>query len=465
MSDVPESVLEIAALVRSKERSVVEVTQDALSRIDALNPPLNAFVALDHPAALARAEALDCRIAEGQDPGPLAGVPLGVKDLEDAAGFRTTFGDPAYAEAQPAKRDSLLVERLVTAGAIVVGKTNTPAYGSRPETENLIFGPTRNPWALDRSPGGSSGGSAAAIAAGMVALGTGSDGGGSLRIPSACTNIAGFKPTYGVVPHADSRPPGWGHLSTRGVMARTFLEIGRALDVATGFSTRDLGSVLIAGSFESAALAANVKGMKIAWSPTLGFADISSEMISVCAAAVQHLEGLGAHVELVEHVFDSDPVMEWLPRAALGALRDLRRAPGPMEERLDPTSRLIYQVGESMGLEDIFRYEEGAWAASAKLADLWDDFDLLACPLTITVPPRVGEPSVAGPGWPALGPVFNLVEAPASSVPAGFIDTSDGPIPVGVQLVGPRLADLRVFQASSALATAVGEINKRPPGY
>ena len=200
---------ELAALVRARELSPVTLMERSLARIAALNPALNAFVAIDADAALREARALETRLARGEPAGPLAGLPLGVKDLENAAGFVTTKGSRLYRDNR-ADFDDAAVARLKAAGAIVVGKTNTPEFGHVPFTDNDLFGPTRNPWNRERTPGGSSGGSAAALAAGMVPLATATDGGGSIRIPACYTGLYGLKPSHGRVPIAPRPlPPGW----------------------------------------------------------------------------------------------------------------------------------------------------------------------------------------------------------------------------------------------------------------
>src|SRR5579862_1303037 len=197
-----------------------EVVSHALARIEAQNADLNAFVAVDGDAALEAADAVDAKVRAGRDPGPLAGIPIGVKDLEDARGFVTTKGSAVFADHAPATQDSVLVQRLKAAGCVVVGKTNTPELGWKADTDNVIFGATRNPWNLDHSPGGSSGGSAAALAAGLVPLATGSDGGGSIRIPSSCCGMSGVKASLGRVPSGGHPDRSWHDLSTAGPMAR-----------------------------------------------------------------------------------------------------------------------------------------------------------------------------------------------------------------------------------------------------
>lgn len=458
------SLAELVASVRSGERSPVEIVDAALARIEAVDVVVRAFVALDVDGARRQAHALAERIAAGDDPGPLAGVPVGVKDLEDAAGFVTTHGDPARAADPPASRDSVQVARLRAAGAVVIGKTNTPAYGFRAETENRLFGATGNPWAPARSCGGSSGGSAAAVAAAMVPLATGSDGGGSIRIPSAACGLAGFKPTHNVVPSGDDHAPTWGPYSTRGPIARTFADVAMALDVVKGVSARDLMSVEVTGSFTEAVRRASVAGLRVAWSPTLGYAPLTEPVRAACEQAVQVLGRLGARVELVEEVFDGHPVTAWMPRAAYGAFERVREVDGPWEDRFDELTRLFPSLGEHITAKQLVDGEAEAHAAALRLAGLWERFDLLATPGMCTVPPRVGEPSELGPSWAADFTLpFNLVRAPAAVVPVGFVTAEGDEMPVALQLVGPRLADLRVIAAAAALEGSLGVGGRRPP--
>src|SRR5579859_6256302 len=233
----------LAHSVRSKEVSARELTETALDRIERLDPTYNAFVAVDAERALHEADAVDQKIADGHDPGPLAGIPIGVKDLQDAAGYVTTHGSALHADDPPATADSPFVARLRAAGCVVVGKTNTPEFGWMGNTTNALFGPSRNPFDTTRGPGGSSGGAAAALAAGMVPLATGSDGGGSIRIPSACCGLSGMKPSLGRVPGGGPHPPGWPDLSTNGPMARRIADVARALDISVAPDPSDLRSL------------------------------------------------------------------------------------------------------------------------------------------------------------------------------------------------------------------------------
>ena len=290
------SVSALVRSVRSREVSARELTQAALERIDALDGNYNAFVALDGSRALHEADALDAKIASGADPGPLAGIPIGVKDLSNAVGFTTTYGSVLHADDPPATADDPFVARLRAAGCIVVGKTNTPEFGWMGNTTNALFGPSRNPFDPSRGPGGSSGGTAAALAAGMVPLATGSDGGGSIRIPSACCGLSGMKPSLGRVPAGGPNPPGWIDLSTNGPMARTIADVALALDVAVGPDPTDLRSLPRPEASWLAALHDPHVPVRVAYAPTLGYATVDAEVRAACDRAVGVLESLGAEV-------------------------------------------------------------------------------------------------------------------------------------------------------------------------
>jgi|1186.fasta_scaffold07043_3 aspartyl-tRNA(Asn)/glutamyl-tRNA(Gln) amidotransferase subunit A len=459
-----ETVMELAAGVRNGDVSPRDLVDDALGRIEQRDGDLNCFVALDPARARAQADDLEARVRAGDDVGPLAGVPIGVKDLEDAEGFVTTCGDPARKHRPPADRDSVEVARLRAAGAIVLGKTNTPAYGFHAETDNLLFGPTRNPWAPSRTSGGSSGGSAAAVAAGLVSLCTGSDGGGSIRIPSAVCGISGFKPTNGVVPSGDADWPTWGSFSTRGPMARTFAEIAYALDVVAGYSQRDLTSFDLGGSFADAVADASLAGVRIAWSPSLGIATPDAEMVAACERALGRLEEHGARVvETVDAVFSALPVRSWFPRAAAGSWRTATADPMPWDERFLPGAQFVAQYGESVTAQQLLDAEHGAHAASLELAALYERVDVLVTPAAATIAPRIGEPSPYGPGWAGDYTLpFNLVRAPAAVVPCGTLATDDGEtLPVALQLAMPRCADLRLMRAVAAAESVFGPLT--PP--
>jgi Asp-tRNA(Asn)/Glu-tRNA(Gln) amidotransferase A subunit family amidase len=453
-----ETVAGLAAQVRAGEVAARELTALALERIEALDGRINAFTAVDGDAAMAAAREIDERIARDEDVGPLAGIPLAVKDLEEAAGFVTTKGSAAFADDPPAVSDSELVTRLKAAGCVVVGKTNTPELGWKADTDNPTFGATRNPLSLDRSPGGSSGGSAAALAAGMVPLATGSDGGGSIRIPSAACGLPGFKPSLGRVPTGGAHAPDWHHLSTRGVMARRLDDIVLALDVVIGPDQSDLRSLPMPEPTWSGALENAHVPMRVAWSPTLGYAHVDAEVLRVCERAVGALADLGAEVVEVDTVFPEDPA--W-PRITLTTAYNLRTlAPfrgTAVWERIDPDlARWVEQAADVSAL-DLVRAEDKGHELNVRLVQLFHDVRLLVTPTVAGQTPVSGGfgtvNGTATPTWVAFTYPFNLTRSPAGTICAGYAE--DG-LPIGLQLVGPQHGDLVVLRAMAALTAELG---------
>ncbi|MGI8794169.1 MAG: amidase [Acidimicrobiales bacterium] len=463
--DFFESTIEgLADAVRNGEVSAEALTQHALERIEALNGQINAFVAVDAEAALEAAADIDERVRAGEDPGPLAGIPIGVKDLEDAAGFRTTKGSPVFADGPLADDDSVLVARLKESGCIVVGKTNTPELGWKGDTENPVFGATRNPWNLDHSPGGSSGGSAAAVASGMVPLATASDGGGSIRIPGALCGLPAFKPSLGRVPSGGGHAPDWHHLSTKGVLARTMVDTTLALDSIIGPDPTDLRVLPMPEPSWQAAIEQPHLPMKVAWSPTLGYADVDAEVLRICEAAVAKLADLGATVVELDGVFDADPVGEWLTLTGAYHARTLAEFRGtPQYERIDSTLRMLAEGGANLDPIDLIKAEDACHDLNLRLVDLFHDVRLLITPTTAAVAPLSGRGGVVNGtetmNWVAFTYPFNMTRSPAGSVTAGFSSTG---LPVGLQLIGPQHGDLVVLRAMAALENAFSEVG-RPP--
>lgn len=449
------SVADLAADVGERRLSAREVTAAALDRVDRIDGELGAFVAVDADSALADAAEIDERIAAGEDVGPLAGVPLAVKDLEDAAGFVTAKGSAAFAGSDPAADDSPLVERLRAAGCVVIGKTNTPELGWKADTVNTVFGATRNPWSLDRSAGGSSGGSAAALAAGLVPLATGSDGGGSIRIPAAVTGLTGFKPSLGRVPSGGAAPPDWQLLSTRGPMTRRARDLALALDVVVGPDPTDLSSLPLPDASWSRSLADLHPPRKVAWSPTLGYAQADREVLAVCEAAVRRLEALGTEVIEVDTVFDTDPVTDWLTLTAVYCLRVLEPFRGEDEvwAAIDPGLAAVVEWARTT--VTAVRFVDAADAChrlNLALVDLFHRAPLLLTPVVAGQTPPVGEPGtidgVPDVNWVRYTYPFNMTRSPAGTVCAGF--TPDG-MPVGLQVVGPQHGDVAVLRALTLL--------------
>ena len=452
-----ESLERLAEAVRAGQLSAVELTEHALGRIDALDGRLGAFVAVDGERALAEAAAIDARRAEGDELGPLAGIPIGVKDLEDAEGFVTTFGSALHVEDPPARRDSILVRRLREAGCVVVGKTNTPEHGYKGDTTNLVFPPSRNPWNLVHSPGGSSGGSAAAVAAGLVPLATGSDGGGSLRIPSSCCGLSGMKPSHGRIPVGGPEPPGWHDLSTKGLITRHVSDLAYGLDAVIGPDPSDLRSLpLTEVCWRDAVLEPRLPAA-VAWSPTLGYAPVDSEVLAICERAVEAFEAVGATVTEIEHVFNEDPVRTWMTLVSTYAWRSL--APFHASDawaKLDPGLAELAEAGQQHSGADLVRAEDDCHRMNVRLVSLFRQHRILVTPTLATPPPLSGEfGQVDGEeqeNWVRFTYPFNCTRSPAATVCAGF--TSSG-LPVGLQLVGPQHGDQVVLRAAAAVEAAL----------
>ncbi|HKE77028.1 MAG TPA: amidase family protein [Acidimicrobiales bacterium] len=453
------TVAELAAQVGGGEVSARELAQAALDRIDRYDGELGAFVAVDGEAALAEAAVLDERIAAGDDVGPLAGVPLAVKDLEDAAGFVTTMGSAAFAGREPAAGDSPLVERLRAAGCIVVGKTNTPELGWKADTTNETFGSTRNPWSPARSPGGSSGGSAAAVAAGLVPLATGSDGGGSIRIPSAVNGLSGLKSSMGRVPVGGREAPGWPLLSTKGPMARRIRDVALALDVVVGPEATDLASLPIPEASWSRSLAEVNPPRRVAWAPTLGYARLDPEVLAVCEAAVNRLADLGTEVIEVETVFPDDPLDDWLTLVAVFCQRELE----PFRDSdvwgsIDPGLLALMEWAKaSVTATRVVDAVDACHRLNLALVDLFHRTSLLMTPTVAGQAPAAGEMMGRIDGeedanWVQMTYGFNMTRSPAGTVCAGF--TGDG-MPVGLQVIGPQHADVAVLRLLAVLEDAL----------
>jgi Asp-tRNA(Asn)/Glu-tRNA(Gln) amidotransferase A subunit family amidase len=455
-----DSLQTLAGAVRAKEVSARELTDLALSRIETLNPGLNAFVAVDPERARREAAAVDQIVAAGGDPGPLAGIPIGVKDLDDAAGYRTTHGSPLLADAPVAGADSPFVARLRAAGCVVVGKTNTSEFGWSANTTNALFGPTRNPYAPDHSPGGSSGGTAAAVAAGLVPLATGSDGGGSIRIPSSCCGLSGMKPSLGRIPAGGHEPPGWLDLSTKGPMARRMADVVTALAAVIGPEPTDLRSLPRPEAPWPSVLDDPHVPTKVAWCPTLGYAEVDEEVLAVCERAVSQFEALGAEVVVLDDLFERDPVDHWLRIVAVCTARTV--APlrdHPDWERVDPILRAVVDGSRSEPATGLVEAMDECHRLNLRLVELFHDVRLLVCPTVAGVPPALdldGSGVINGeidPNWVKLTYPFNLTRSPAATVTAGC---SAGGLPIGLQIIGPQHADLVVLRSAAALEQALG---------
>ncbi len=450
-------VTELAAQVRTGKLSARELTEASLARIEALDPQLNAFVTVADEQALADADAIDERIAAGQSVGRLAGIPLAVKDLEDAAGMPTRYGSLLSSD-DPAEGDSVLVSRLRAAGCIVVGKTTTPEYGHKGVTESPLSGSTANPWDLERSPGGSSGGSAAALASGMVPLATGSDGGGSIRIPSALCGLSGIKTTQGRVPNGGPTPPGSGLLSVKGPMARLIDDVAYALDVCLGPHPTDPFSLPWTGVSLYEGLDQVYLPPSIGWSPTMGFATVDDEVAAVCQAAMDRLSSAGTNVVTIDSIWDEDPVMPWLTMWTTSRVRTQGHlADSPDYEKVDESMRQQIEWGNGVSGADMARSIDAIHTLNLDLDAAFEQAPLLVTPTCAGQTPMRGHDGTINgeeaPGWVGFTYGLNMTRNPAGTVNVGF--TEDG-MPVGLQVIGRQLQDMAVLQMLKTLEVLFG---------
>lgn len=459
------TVVDLARRVREREVSARELTSEALDRIEALDPTIGAFTSVDADLALADAAEVDDRIAAGEDPGPLAGVPIGVKDLEDAAGFVTTHGSALSRGDSPAMVDSVFVGRLRAAGCVVVGKTNTPEMGCKGDTTNGIGPPTVNPWDVRRSAGGSSGGSAAAVAAGMVPLATGSDGGGSIRIPAAACGLTGFKPSLGRVPAGGPTAPAWADLSAKGPITLRVRDAAAALDATVGPDPTDLRSLPRPRVPWLPQLDEIHPPLRVAWSPTLGYAPVDPGVAAVCRAAVERLDGTGCDVVEVPTVFPTDPVEAWLVLTSVSHLRTFGDLRGTDEwELLDPAIRFgIELAADRTSAVDVVEAQDTCHELNQTLATLFQSSTVLLSPV---IAGRLPEPGGMGtidgepdPNWVRFTYPFNLTRSPAGTV---FVGCTDDGLPVGLQVVGSLHADAAVLRALAHLEQVVGSDERAP---
>jgi amidase len=456
---------DLAAAIRRRELSAREVVAWHLDRIEDVNPRINAIVSLAPEAALAAAEAADRRAGAGEPVGPLHGLPIAIKDLEDTAGMRTTYGCAAFAEHVP-DADSLLVKRLRAAGAIVIGKTNTPEFGVGSHTFNAVFGATRNPWALDRSAGGSSGGAGAALAAGLVPIADGSDHGGSIRNPASFNNVVGLRPTPGLVPDSGTSDV-WDTASVVGPLART---VGDLALMLTAISAPDSHSPLSHGDPAAFAgeLGGELSGLRVAWCPDLGGLPIEPAVLGVLDGARDRLTALGAEVEDVAlDLSGADEAFETL--RALAFARTFGTSLGVLREVAKET--LVWNVERGLALDapEIARAIAARSEVFSRVADLMQRFDVLAAPAAQVVPFAVEQeyPSeVAGVpmphylGWMRACSRITVSSHPVAALPAGFTD--DG-LPVGLQFVGSYRGDRRLLEHAAAWEAAAGLTERHPP--
>lgn len=451
------SATQIREAVGARDISPVEVVDAVLERIALVNPGINAFCTLTADGAREQARQAEAAVTGGRELGPLHGVPVSIKDLVFTKGVRTTGGSLIFADFVP-DQDAICVERLKAAGAIVLGKTNTPEFGYVAVTDNRIFGPTRNPWDLERTSGGSSGGAASAVAAGLGPLAIGSDGGGSIRIPGSFCGVFGLKPSYGRAPGCPGFPHLWEGLSVTGPITRTVADAALMMEVIAGRDDRDYFSLPDEGLSYVPLLEQGIEGLRVAWSPDLGYAAVDPEVLRVTEAAVRAFADLGCHLEeAAPRAGDPQETFSTVVGASLATF------PGDRiqgwEDRVDRGLVRFMERSRDILATDYLKARLANIDYRDRVQEFFNRYDLLLTP-AVAVPPfqvggygprEIGGSRVGPLGWMPFTFPFNITGQPAASVPCGF--TSDG-LPIGLQIVGGRFDDGLVLRAAAAFERA-----------
>ena len=444
------SATDLLRLYRTRQASPVEATRAVLARIEKLNPKLNCFCLVDAKSALASAKASEARWRKGEPGGLLDGVPVSIKDLLLTKDWPTLRGSRTINPKGPWNDDAPAVARLREHGAVLVGKTTTPEFGWKGVTDNSLTGITRNPWNPQLTPGGSSGGSSAAVAAGMGPLSVGTDGGGSIRIPCAFTGLFGLKPSFGRVPAWPLSP--FGTVAHVGPITRTVTDAALMMNVLALPDARDWFSLPHDPRDYRVGLEDGVKGLRIAYSPDLGYAEVEPEIAALVKKAVRRLADLGAHIEEADPGFENVGPMfttHWFAGAA-----SLLRAFSPEQIKLiDPGLRDVARQGARIRTLDYLAAVQQRGQLGVQMNRFHEKYDLLLTP-TLPLAAFAAGKEVAHllkekrwTDWTPFSYPFNLTQQPAASIPCGL--TKKG-LPVGLHIVGPRYADALVLRAARA---------------
>ena len=457
MADLTQcTAIELLGLYRSGAASPVEATQAVLQRIARLNPLLNAFCLIDEATAMASARQSEARWQAHRRSGAgvlsLDGVPMSIKDLILTQGWPTLRGSKTVNPDQPWQVDAPVTARLREAGAVLLGKTTTPEFGCKGETNSLLTGISRNPWNPARTPGGSSGGASAAVSAGLGPLAIGTDGAGSVRIPAAFCGNVGFKPSFGRVPAYPLSP--FGSVAHLGPHAMTVEDVALLMNTIALPDTRDWTSLPFDGVDYLAGLKGGIKGFRVAYSPTLGYAkNVDPEIAAATAQAAKHLQDLGAVVEEVDPLTE-DPLDISTGLWFAGAYQVWQTLNPAQQALTDPDFKSQAQLGAELDANAIHALTQRRGVLGSHLRQFMQRFDLILTPSTAVTAFKAlpaGHSvmnSAAMLGWTPFSYPFNLSQQPAISLPCGL--TLDG-LPMGVQLVGTMFGDAKLLQAAQAL--------------
>ena len=451
----------LVAEVRAGHAAPSDIAQSTLDDIEALDGSLNCFASLNPDDVMAQASVLDDRLAKGEDLGPLAGLPVSVKDLLVAKGHPTAFGSLTM-QGNVVDMDAPVVERLRAAGAVMLGKTTTSEFGCKAVGDSPLTGVTRNPWDTTKTPGGSSCGAAAVVASGITPVAIGTDGGGSLRIPASLTGLVGFKGHFGRVPaYPAAAVPTLIHI---GPLARRVRDAALMMSVLSGFDERDPFSVAAPKPDFLGACERRLKGLRVAYSPTLGYARPDPQVAQTVEAALGRLEAAGCHIDMVENVFD-DPVEIWKAEFYGGVGTRLKTAMETRRADLDPAVASALEGAYSLSMTDYYEQVFERFQFRDKVRAFFGKYDILATPtlpvaafdVGKNVPP--GHENQDAISWAYYSYPFNLTGQPAMSINAGFNDQG---LPVGLQLVARPLAEETLLSLAAAFEETDPELDRRP---
>lgn len=471
----------LAAEIRRGDRSPVDVVDAFLDRIERVNPEINAYVTVCTESAREAAMEAERAVERGDDLGPLHGVPVAIKDLNRVAGVRTTFGSPAFADHVP-EHDDVVVSRLREAGAIILGKTNTPEFGRKTMTDNPVFGASGNPWDPSRTTGGSSGGSAAAVAAGLAPIALGSDAAGSIRIPSSACGVFGLMPDFGRVPEGPVRSDAFENVlpyTFLGPITRTVSDAALMLEAIAGPDTSDpYGLPTPTDSYPEAADAGlDLADLRIGYSSNFGGFAVSDTVAETIESSLERLSAAGATVEELDVPFEGSweerhDAIEWILQSRyVGLYENLKRDSDvdllTIDEPITPEVRSRIRAGLELDTTTLATARRRRTAVYDAVSEALEDVDVLVTPtlgrtafgLDVENPTVNGDPVHPIHGWTLTWPL-NLSGHPAASLPVGF--DGDG-LPVGMQVIGDRLADREVVAASAAMEEAIPWADAYPP--
>ncbi|HDH03231.1 MAG TPA: amidase [Actinobacteria bacterium] len=459
------SAVDQAAMIRAREVSSVELLESHLTQIERINPVVNAIVSIEIERARSRARVCDQQTSSGVELGLLHGLPTAHKDLVEVAGLTSTHGSPIFVDHVPAT-DDLIAERIKAAGAIAIGKTNVPEFGAGSQTFNRVFGVTYNPWDLSKTPGGSSGGAAVALATGMIPIADGSDFGGSLRNPASFCNVVGFRPSPGLVP-SWPKLAAWSVLSVEGPMGRSVQDVALQLAATAGQDLRSPVALSDSPEVFFGSLDRDLRGLRVAWTDDL---DLPTDpaVVAALGPARRLLEEAGARVEeAAPDLGDAGQIFQVLRAAqmeiSLGELYDQRG------DEFKDTLQWNIAEARDRPLTDLTDALRAHGRLYHRVREFFQRFDVLALPVTQVPPFDVdlewvreidGVQMSTYIDWMRSCSDISLTTCPAISVPAGFTDEG---LPVGIQLVGPHRSDMKLLRIARAFEKAIDVGARRPP--